>query len=282
MFRRRAFTLVELLVAIAIIGILVALLLPAVQAAREAARATQCKNNLKQIGIALHTYHDTFYKLPPGWVAFDETTNAPDPLGAPGWGWAALSLPYLEEDNLATLIDYDEHIDEHVNEDAVKMILGVFQCPSDPTDKHVEFPASHGVVDVGRANYVGVFGPEEVEDDPSDGDGVFFHNSHIPFTQITDGLSNTMMVGERSSRLGASLWVGMIHGIPEEMARVVGSTDHHPNDPHGHFEDFSSHHTKGAYFLFGDGSVHMISDNIDLQIYRAYATRDFGEPVSSP
>ncbi|MFT5526632.1 MAG: prepilin-type N-terminal cleavage/methylation domain-containing protein, partial [Pirellulaceae bacterium] len=95
--KRRAFTLVELLVVIAIIGILVAMLLPAIQAARESARRTQCNNNFKQIGIALHIYHDNFRSLPPGWVAFDDAGN-PDPEeGLPGWGWAPHILPYMEQ-----------------------------------------------------------------------------------------------------------------------------------------------------------------------------------------
>jgi hypothetical protein len=134
--------------------------------------------------------------------------------------------------------------------------------------------------EVGRSNYVGVFGTEEIELDPSHGDGSFFHNSKVRFADILDGLSNTMVVGERSSKIGGSTWVGMIHGATEAMARVVGATDHVPNDVAAHFDDFSSYHASGAHFTLGDGSVRIISDDIDLGVYRALATRAGGEPAA--
>ncbi len=127
--------------------------------------------------------------------------------------------------------------------------------------------------DVARANYVGVFGTEEIEADPSNGDGTFFHNSQIGVRQITDGASSTMIVGERSSRTGFSTWTGVVGGAEEAMARVVGATDHPPNDDHAHVDDFSSDHAHGAHFVFGDISVRIVTNDVDLDVYRALATR---------
>src|SRR5688572_8489446 len=130
MFRtaRRGFTLVELLVVIAIIGVLVALLLPAIQAAREAARASQCRNHLKQVGLALHQYHDTMGRLPPGWVA-----NQPE--GVPGWGWSAALLPYLEQGNLDANLKRHLPIADTVNQQARETVLPILLCGSDPHPK---------------------------------------------------------------------------------------------------------------------------------------------------
>lgn len=271
---RRAFTLVELLVVIAIIGVLVALLLPAIQYAREAARRAQCTNHLHNIGVALHNFHDVHGHLPAGWLA-----DAPD--GEPGWGWGAYLLHYLEQNSLLdSQIDLEAHIDEPENDGARQTPIPIFLCPSDANGKgRVMLTGLHTpLFEVGRSNYVGVFGTEEIEDNPSHGDGTFFHNSWIRFADIRDGLSHTLLVGERSSRYGNSTWVGMVHGATDAMARVVGSCDHVPNDPHAHFEDFGSYHATGANFVLGDGSVRIIGSDIDLSVYRGLATRSGGEP----
>jgi len=272
---RNAFTLVELLVVIAIIGILVALLLPAVQYARESARRSQCQSNMHNVGIALHNFHDVHGSLPAGWVA-----DVPD--GEPGWGWGAHLLPYLEQKALLdNEIHLEHHIDEPENEFARQSVIPIYLCPSDANSTGtIMLTGIHApLAEVGRSNYVGVFGTDEIEDVPSHGDGVFYHNSHTRLADILDGLSTTIMVGERSSKLGGSTWVGMIHGATDAMARVVGSCDHVPNDPHSHFDDFSSHHASGANFILGDASVRLISDDIDLDVYHALATRSNGEPV---
>lgn len=283
---RQAFTLVELLVVIAIIGILIALLLPAVQAAREAARRTQCKNHLKQIGLAIHHYHDARGALPPGWLG-----DAPD--GPPGWGWAVAILPYMEENNL-----YDSGLARHLpihdlaNAGGRQHVLEGFICPSDrgpPTFTIGGPPGTEENIDAGpplflvsRSNYVGVFGTMEIEDSPDAGDGLFFFHSRLRLADVTDGLSSTLLVGERSSRLGGSVWTGVIQGANEEMARIVGIADHPPNDPAAHFDDFGSFHSTGAHFVLADGSVAIFSDTIDEHVYRGLATREGHEVVEIP
>jgi len=304
----RGFTLVELLVVIAIIGVLVALLLPAVQAAREAARASQCKNHLRQLGLALHQYHDTFGRLPPGWVAHQ-------PEGVPGWGWAAATLSFLEQRGLEeTLIRRNLPIADPANQLARESVVAVFLCPSDPSprialifggaddhdhDDHADdddhqahtddedsaaSSIEHGVplLRIARSNYVGVFGVSEIESAPAAGEGAFYYLSRTRFSEFRDGLSNTLLVGERDARRGNSVWPGVVQGANAAMARVVGVADHPPNDPHHHFEDFSSLHPGGVHFLYADGHVTRINNQIDLPTYKALCTRDGGEAVSPP
>jgi len=270
---QKAFTLVELLVVIAIIGILVALLLPAVQYAREAARRTSCKNNLKQIGLALHNHHDALRHLPHGWTSDVASVDH-------GWGWSAFILPYMEQSALwNNVIHRDDHIEDAINADARVAVVSNFLCPSDPGPKRFTILKSDNspIFDVARSNYVGVLGVEEVELSPTDGSGSFYFNSGIRFADITDGLSNTILAGERSSRFGNSTWVGAIEDASESGARVVGSADHTPNHPASHFEDFGSYHATGAHFVLADGSVRLISSTIELDVYRALATRSGGE-----
>lgn len=286
MSHRRAFTLVELLVVIAIIGILVALLLPAVQAAREASRAVSCKNNLKQVGLALHTYHDTQRRLPPGWTA------NPGPEDPNGWGWAAAILDHMEQRNVQAIINPNLPIDHPNNQQARQSVVPSYICPTDilePTftihgggdDEHAnQDQVGAPMFLVAKSNYVGVFGLSEIEDVPSAGEGTFFHNSRLTFASISDGLSNTLVVGERGSKLGSSVWAGVIPGANGAMARIVGSADHTPNHAHHHFDDFSSFHPQGVHFLVGDGSVQRINDQIDIAVYHALVTRAGGEAVS--
>jgi prepilin-type N-terminal cleavage/methylation domain-containing protein/prepilin-type processing-associated H-X9-DG protein len=289
---RRGFTLVELLVVIAIIGVLVALLLPAIQAAREAARGSQCKNNLKQLGIALHNYHDCVGRLPPGWLA-----NKPE--GVPGWGWSSFLLPYLEQRNLDDMIKRHLPIADAANQQQRETSVASLLCGSDPhpkiftifggADSGDEEEAFATNIDSGtplfrmaRSNYVGVFGVSEIEELPAAGEGAFFFLSRTRFAEITDGLSNTLVVGERYAKQGNSVWAGVVEGANEAMVRVVGIGDHVPNDPHHHFDDFASYHPGGVHFLYGDGSVQRINNQIDLSVYQALCTRNGGEAISPP
>lgn len=305
--RRVGFTLVELLVVIAIIGVLVALLLPAVQMAREAARRTQCLNNMRQVGIGLHMFHDVNGYMPEGWTG-------PTAEEAPGWGWAAQILPYLEQNTLYERIDRNRAIADPFHDPVRQFVVPTFICPSDAFDKVLWFAEEHHEDDhdhfvdgdddhdddhdhdhpphniddgepfirVAKSNYVGMFGTFEIHEAPSAGNGSFFHNSRTRFGDVVDGLSNTILVGERSAKLGGSTWLGMIPGANEPMARIVGVADHSPNHIAGHFEDFRSYHPQGANFLMGDGSVHMFGNTIDLRVYFGLSTIHGHEPVSIP
>ncbi len=292
--RQRAFTLVELLVVIAIIGILVGLLLPAVQAAREAARRMQCSNNIRQLGLAAHNYEGAHKQLPSGWISFARS-------GEPGWGWAAGLLPFMEGSTLHNQIDSRIAIEDPLHETVRTTVVPTFLCPSDIGDNifeiaegngHTHSPLStpFGVHDIdedgdklfriSKGNYVGMFGSFELEEAPYAGDGIFYGNSRTKFRDITDGLSNTLMIGERSSQLGKSLWQGNIPEAAEPHARIVGVADHAPNDPAGHFEDFRSFHPTGVNFLRADGSIVFVPSFIDHAVYQAAATRAGKEPLS--
>lgn len=289
--KRQGFTLVELLVVIAIIGILVALILPAVQAAREAARRTQCHNNLKQLGLAALHYHDVHQTMPPGWLAVEVTTNQPWAEGAPGWGWATSLLPFLEQTNLHNQIRPMVAIADPLHTDVRIHALQAFRCKSDPGnatfDLASESDPNSVLLTLATSNYVGVFGTLEIEDceglPPGVkclGDGSFWHNQGARLSEFLDGTSGTMMIGERASRRGYSTWTGVVAGGEEAMARVLGIADHPPNAEGGHLDDFSSEHPAGTNFVFADGSVRLIVETIDLAVYRALATRAGGEPVA--
>ena len=290
---KQGFTLVELLVVIAIIGILVGMLLPAVQQVREAARRTSCANNNRQIGLAVLNYESSFGAFPPGWSTYDPS----EPQGEPGWGWSAHILQFIDADNLHSQLDLDIAIEDPIHEHQIAAVIPSFLCPSEieadqvNLDEHVEHGShlvfvspqddhEHGELLVGRSNYSGVFGNTEIEDSPANGNGCFFANSKIRMRDITDGTSNTMMIGERRNDLGTISWVGMVPDVDEPFARIVGTADHAPNDEHGHFEDFRSYHPQGINVTMTDGSTHFVRDNISEAVFQALGSRAGGEIAS--
>ncbi len=220
----RGFTLIELLVVIAIIGVLIALLLPAVQSVRESARRTQCTNNLRQIGLALHNYNQTHGVLPPGYVSNWDPVFLRET--GPGWGWASMILPQLEQNPIYNQIDFGRRIQDPTQSTVRTVAIASYLCPSD--NMPLSWTASVGLVrvsggiieelvlplcDVAGSNYVGVYG---IGEPGVGGDGVFFRNTSVRLAGITDGLSTTLAVGERSIQMlkgrGQATWVGAVPG----------------------------------------------------------------------
>lgn len=306
--QRMGFTLVELLVVIAIIGILMGLLLPAVQMAREAARRTQCQNNLRQLGLAAMNYESAHKHFPPGWTVYDSAATEAEEE-QPGYAWGFHVLPYLEQTNLYDRFDRSVPVDNAGHIDLLSTKLSMFQCPSDAgaevqmlggghdhhdhllpyEDDHDHDDDYDGNIDddgeplfmVSKSNYVGVFGTYEVTEDVIKSDGIFYRNSNTRIAEILDGTSNTLMIGERHSERGVSLWAGVVHEARSPLARVVGACDHLPNTQDSHFEDFSSQHPQGANFVLADGSTRLFNEDMDVQIYQALATKKGKEVVST-
>ena len=268
--RKRGFTLIELLVVIAIIAILIALLLPAVQQAREAARRSTCKNNLKQIGLALHNYHDAHKIFPYGYTTKDYgATVAPATTANDSdlrLGWSMFLLPFLDQANLYQFLGSNGAFDAPrwylqpalLSDPGAKSVVSVFICPSDRMEG-----LNTDLGGYGKSNYKGVgyhdtsayiFGQE---------------SNRTRMRDIGDGTSNTFIVGEATAngfRLGA-LWMGTYP--TGDTAIVMRST---LDDPtlliNGTSSSaFSSPHVGGAHFLFADGKVQLISENIDGSTY---------------
>ena len=298
------FTLVELLVVIAIIGILIALLLPAVQSAREAARRMHCSNNLKQIGLALHNYHTAHRSLPYG-------ANFPQGTGGT---WAAMILPYLEQKPVYDAFDFTLPIWNEQNEQAVQTAIPAYICPSDPASGEplqggriqtgsrnpgksmgLWYPTSMGPTRDGTSpsvscvfctHGVGSFCCADTSDYGPDGVGVMDRYTRaIRFSAITDGLTNTLMAGET---LPAQC---TFNGAYHHNFPIAGTTI-----PLNTFEEsidgwnnlwytacgFKSRHPGGANFVMCDGSVHFLSDSIDYRLYNELGTRAGGEIVQVP
>lgn len=276
---KRGFTLVELLVVIAIIGVLIALLLPAVQQAREAARRMQCSNNLKQIGLALHNYHDTVGSFPACWY---RTASAEKP----GWGYGAMLLPYIEQSALYDQLLVTTATFPSSATDLTQTPVAGYHCPS-ATDR-LENP-SRG--NFGKSNYNPIMGTTAANGMPTSTvpNGVFGANSDTKFRDITDGTSNVLAFGEKyQGRLSGNTpdyqgatWPGLASSVGWGAAGgyFQGNADRNINGNSVHA--FASAHPGGMMFLVCDGSVHFIPETLDGDILEIIVKKSSGEPVSS-
>ncbi len=306
--RRRGFTLIELLVVIAIIAVLIALLLPAVQQAREAARRSQCKNNLKQMGLAIHNYHESF-----GCIPIADVNGTSTPISA-----HARLLPYLDQSPLYALVDFNVPYNDVKNTAARMTELQVFRCPSDPDT----LPMSVG----GRNNYYwnagsGIVMYNSGQTGLPQSNGVIFHQRRIKFSDITDGLTNTAAMAEKLTGDGSNgistprtdtFQPGTYPTTSDEalqQCNAMNVTDltkqgysnvggpwlqqyhstnqyNHVLPPNGRSCMFppgriattpNSQHTGGVHMLLCDGSVRFVSDSIHLATWRSLGSINGGE-----
>jgi prepilin-type N-terminal cleavage/methylation domain-containing protein/prepilin-type processing-associated H-X9-DG protein len=346
----RGFTLVELLVVIAIIGVLVGLLLPAVQQAREAARRMSCSNNLKQLGLAIHNYESVLRVFPSAYITntridgsaygvsfADQYRNGP-----PGWAWGTLILPYMEQQNLYQQMRLDLPCWATENAAAVRTKVKAFLCPSsvaggnngfevqkEGADRRQGIPirrSDGSTVFFAHSHYVTNAGihqpwgrdtaycfdydmPEPVAANAGAEariDGPFYANSRTTIARVSDGLSNTIFLGEHGSILSNKTWVGVVPGAvtpPRLDLRPWASENngagclvgihsgpdthdhpqviiHAPNNPFGHTDEMWGEHGAGCNVLMGDGSVRYFSAFVNPLTWVAVSTRDGGEATS--
>ncbi len=314
---KRAFTLVELLVVIAIIGVLVGLLLPAVQSAREAARRISCFNNIKQVGLGLLNYYDSNNEFPSSFLRNEDYSVST--FGGPGWGWGAMVLPYLEETPLHDQLQWKTRSlsGDPALVELLQSTVSPFVCPSCPA---ASSPLNEALVSSSTApafalsNYKGVFGDRNTQYNYSDdncpfyagscingGNGMFSAGSDVRLSQVTDGTSKTTLIGEvpygingtRNSSgsiisYRGSVWAGVIANSArsnvathQTLRGVTGSGSPNPAYRHNgtNSNAFGSHHVSGAGFGMVDGSVQFLNDDVDGLVLNRLSNRKDGEVI---
>ncbi len=256
---RGGFTLVELLVVIAVIGILIALLLPAVQAARAAARRMSCNNNLRQMGIGLHNYHSAECCFPPGGI---EPRTYLNPNGRQ-LAWSLFLLPYAEQQPLYGQVDTGKAFDAPENAEAAGTLLSLYVCPSVPDgDKLVD--------DRGPCHYGGIYG-ERISSPNDPPKGTMIYDKSISIRDIRDGTSNTLVISEDSG-FSDGQWINARNVFDQAFA--INKAPFFEND-------IRSEHAGGANGLFADGSARFLQETMDLDVLAAICTRNGSEIVGN-
>lgn len=271
--RQAGFTLIELVVSIAIAGVLAALLIPAVESARDTARRTTCRNQLRQLALALHMYHDSHRCFPPGSYVMGSSF----PMQS-GWGWGAMALPYVEQTASYSQINLNLGTAVSGNLALIAAPIGFFRCPSEIGPDFIScFPVAESPYQLAAGNYCG-------------SEGVLSDMSSVRIAQITDGTTQTLLLGERLVQPGGPLslpftsaWCGQVafadqydlRSVPHLMPSSVHPLNSSTTDP----SCFGSRHAGGANFVLADGSALFICNSIDLQVYTALGTASGGEYV---
>jgi prepilin-type N-terminal cleavage/methylation domain-containing protein len=317
---RLGLTLIELLVVVAIIAVLIGLMLPAVQKVREAAAQTTCRNNLKQMGLALHEYYDARKMLPPAYLFTDKAVPTTTPRSIrdrplelpngqpvpwkgistfPGWGWASYILPFVDQEPLYRRIDFTVQIESSVHRAVRTTILPIYVCPSDLNTGvfTVSSQRNEPLTDMATNSYAACYGSGgSIGEFPEKGNGIFYRNSRTTFEEITDGLSTTLALGERGAIMCQTGWAGAITdgavrtmpdapiylaAVEEPPTAVMARTGRHTlNQDYSEPYDFFSPHLGLGYFLFADGSVRPMRFTARADVWAAIGSRAGGEPIN--
>lgn len=275
--RRTGFTVIELLVAMAVIGVLAALLMPAVQSARASARRVACRNQVRQLGLALHLYHESHLCFPPGSFVMGPSF----PIQS-GWGWGAMILPSVEQKPLYEQIDFGHGTAVGNNLALIATTVPLWRCPSEIAPEHIHAVPldDHPPFDLASGNYCG-------------SEGILSAMSCVRMANIRDGASQTLLVGERMVQAGengtlpfTSAWCGQVafadgyeyRSVPHLLPSRLHPINASPSDP----QCFGSRHVGGANFTLADGSARFLNENIDGRVWEALGTARGGEAVTVP
>ncbi len=290
--RRTGFTLVELLAVAGAVTVLGTQIVGAIEEAQETARRTQCQNNLKQIGLALHNYHDSLNCFPSGWIGGDSEPKRANVFGLNGAGWLLHLSPYLDQARLYHTVEFSASIAGPENSKIVSKSIQGFRCLSDPLQKKrwmLKDAEGNALFEVATANYPGVFGTGDLSrceklkpGEDCKGNGTFYLNSNLRIREIEDGLSNTLGVGERTTNMEldrATTWTGVFPKAKSPLSRILGTSNQALHVKEKNVSGFDSAHAGSVQFVNLDGSVRVLNTETDLKLFQALTTRAGGEEI---